>query len=412
MTDFNGQPLTSLGSVPDQKTAPMLTRQCVGETCTISDFTVCFPDQQLIPDGTTQPNPFYDDINRRSIWSYYITIDAGNKYEHWSLEMCSILVQQGSKDDFLVEFSDDDGVTFTTANGWQLFPSTNTLRINESKNPPAAPSTRIYRIIILNENFYNLVAAPGTVIVTRQGVDAVLSPIACSISPNEPLLTPSVDCEMRPKPPVPPIPPPKISGQCEKILANKVVADQLFICNDTITVDLGESFSGTATLGSTIVTLNGVDCLPYFDTITNRITVNLIYHFQVGAIIDDPGMINVSAEFDLNCRQFVCGVPADVVPEGAFFQVECQSLRNTFSVVAPIIFNPSDPDFSDNATLAITITATSKVVLLQKEILVVGVCSGINSTEISIPETGCGMRKTEITEDIKEFIRKEIKAYF
>ncbi len=391
MTEFNGQPLTSLDLDNDQKTNLTLTRQCVGETCTISDFTVCFPDQQLLPNGTTQSNPFYDDVNRRSYWTYYITIDAGNKYEHWSLEICPIFASEGTKDDFFIEFSDDDGVMFTTVNGWQLFSNTNTLRINESRNPPPAPSTRIYRIVILNENFYNLVADPGTVIVTRQGVDAIFSPVACSIAPNEPILTPSVLCEMRPKPPVPPIPMPKVIGQCEKILAKKVIADQLFICNDTLVVDLGQSFSPLATLFSTMVMLDGVDCQPYFDITTNQITVILFYHFRVGAIINDPNQINVSAEFELDCRQIFCGVPADVVSVGDFFQVECESLRNTYSVVPPILFNHSDPDFSDNATLSINISATSKIVLLLKEMLVVGVCSGKNAAEISIAETGCDL---------------------
>jgi len=105
----------------------------------------------------------------QSVWTYTIQLtDTANSFQHFAIQLCSVFASEGSKSDFTVERSDDNGTTFTNVNGFQLFTTdnlmnlTNDLRINESGNPG---TFTIFRITILNASFFNLAAEAGTVAI-------------------------------------------------------------------------------------------------------------------------------------------------------------------------------------------------------------------------------------------------------
>ena len=168
--------------------------------CSQAGYTLCFPDTQIIPNGTTQSNPFYDFVDQQSFWTYTIQLsESANSFQQFAVQICSELAARTDKNDFKVERSDDNGVTFTNINGFQvsthdnLTGLDNVIRINESGNPG---TFTIFRITILNPNFFNLAPEAGSLVIRNQNTNFLFDSTTC----NPALPTPSVNCTRIPPP--------------------------------------------------------------------------------------------------------------------------------------------------------------------------------------------------------------------
>lgn len=165
----------------EKRGVPTVANLC----CTLTAYTVCFPEQQVIPNGTTQNNPFYDFTTQESVWTY--TIDTGgNHINHVDIQVCSQL----DKKDLTIQNSYDGGVTWNDINGFNIHDG-GTLTIHESQG---AHNSIIYRIVIQNATLFNLVAEAGTISLDIQSGTVTFDSTSCGTSPNTPLLTPSANC--------------------------------------------------------------------------------------------------------------------------------------------------------------------------------------------------------------------------
>lgn len=63
---------------------------CCSNPINPPNYTVCFPEQQIIPSGLIEANPFYDFADRISYWTYTIEIDPDGipDLSHWVLQIC------------------------------------------------------------------------------------------------------------------------------------------------------------------------------------------------------------------------------------------------------------------------------------------------------------------------------------
>lgn len=371
--------------------------------CAVSGITVCFPAKQIIPDGTYQDNPFYDIIHQRSFWSYSIAAASEAKgFEHWALPICSQLATRKNKQDFSIEFSDNNGASFKAVKDYKvtthenLINFSNYIRINESQ----APGTCfLYRITIQNPDFFNLEAEPGSIVV-RSPKDKILFDPNRNCS-NSPLLTPSVNSN---KVPVSSLPQVRSGvGGCEKILARKVAADQIFICRNTIS-GLGSNLDPSDEIANITFTLRSVDCQPVFDTVSNQVGIDMAFTLDLNvAIIPETDSFTASG-VQVICSGTFCGLSPDMFSTTERAMVECELLR--------IVNITHSGDKIVNNALTTNITILSKFVLLQKEILVVALCPHKNVADAVIPDVTCNGRRDrqEIIEELQEKIRREIKS--
>lgn len=94
---------------------------CCSNPSAEPNYTICFPDQQIIPGGALAANPFYDFNARVSYWTYTIEIDAGGSVikdlSNWVLQICPEL----KAEDLTVEFS-QDGQTFIPISQIEVLP--------------------------------------------------------------------------------------------------------------------------------------------------------------------------------------------------------------------------------------------------------------------------------------------------
>jgi len=187
------------------------------------NYTICFPDTQIIPDETIQNNPFYDFENEESYWTYIIQIDEPTEspanitdLSHWNIQMCCPLIENEDEDDFTVEISRDGGETFVEHEDIEIRPGGDPpiggveciLKIDEVEQPTG--ETWIYRITIHNPEYFDLAAEEGTVEVKHGARPSpgfqIFDKDTCG--PDNVLFTPSIDCN-RVTPPPPPPPPPE-----------------------------------------------------------------------------------------------------------------------------------------------------------------------------------------------------------
>jgi hypothetical protein len=382
---------------------------CLG-SCTVPNpnisggsITICFPDKQIIPNGTCQTNPFYDTVNQRSYWSYTIETTAGiDKFEHWALQICGALAARKDKKDFSIDFSDNGGASFTAVNGFLVTPNdnltglTNCIRINESQAPTTC---RIYRITILAPDFFNLAAEPGTVVARVESANLTFDPAtSCSASP---LLTPSINCTLIPVPP----PPSKQTkqGGCEKILADKIVADQIFTCTNTKVLDL-TGIPHDSNLDDISFTLQTVDCQPIIDTANDQVAIDMTFTLDADVLTSASGFDDI--EFTISgiqvaCSGTFCDISPDIFSDVDPAMVDCEFIR--------LIDITDSHDILTPTTLTTTITILSKFVLLLKEILVVAACPQKNAATTVISAFACTRSDDQIMEELREIIREEIK---
>lgn len=154
---------------------------------TQAGYTVCFPSAQKIADGTTQVNPYYDFLNKQSVWTYTFSVASDSKkFEHWQLWICPLLGALGNKADFKIERSDDNGSSWKIINGFQV--KNTYIEIDESGDPDAFI---IFRITILNPNYYILAAEAGIIVVEAESDDYTFD-TSYNIS------TPSINCNFIP----------------------------------------------------------------------------------------------------------------------------------------------------------------------------------------------------------------------
>ena len=149
---------------------------CCSQPAADPNYTVCFPAQQVIPDGTTRENPFYDFSNQKSYWTYEIQIDSAPQFpdlSHWDIEMCEELIEQEQEDDFIVERKDNGEFTVITdidvlSDGDPSIPPTQgpapipLLKIDDNQ---LTGTTVIYRITIQDPEFFNVASEAGTIAI-------------------------------------------------------------------------------------------------------------------------------------------------------------------------------------------------------------------------------------------------------
>lgn len=365
-------------------------------------ITISFPAKQIIPNGTCQDNPFYDTVNQRSFWSYTIETTAGiDRFEHWALQICGALAARKDKKDFSIDFSDDGGTSFTAVNGFLVTPNdnltglTNAIRINESQG---ATSCRIYRITILNPDFFNLEADPGTLVARVESDNLTFDPATtCSASP---LLTPSTNCTLVPVPPPPPSPSKQTKhGGCEKIIANKVVADQIFACTNTKVLDIS-TIPHDNNLADISFTLQEVSCQPIIDTANDQVTIDMSFTLDAD-VITNTTEFTVSG-IEVTCSGTFCGISSDIFSGVDQAMVDCQFIR--------LVSITHSHDSITDTTLTTTITILSKFVLLLKEILVVAACPQKNAATTIISAFACrNDERQEFMEELRKIIHEEIK---
>lgn len=187
---------------------------CCSNPATEPNYTICFPDQQVIPGGMLEANPFYDFNSRVSYWTYTIEIDSGGSeikdLSNWVLQICPEL----SVDDLKVEIS-QDGQTFIPITDIEVLgvdpPSgvRNVLKINRAQ---LKGTTLIYRISIIDNNLFDLAGESGTIGIKAGTGIFLFNENSCLHS----LPTPSLDCIKvhRPHQNLPPIP--TLTKRCPK----------------------------------------------------------------------------------------------------------------------------------------------------------------------------------------------------
>lgn len=167
------------------------------------NYTVCFPSTQVIPNGSTEANPYYDFAAQISYWTYTIEISpagpALKDLSHWVLQICpdrNLTVQ-----DFRVDISTNGGINFFPISDLEVLtvdPTTgvqNVLKINRGQNKG---TTVIYRIAIVDPAFFNLAAGAGTIAIKAGTGSFYFDENTCLHA----LPTPSVNCD-RVMPPTP-----------------------------------------------------------------------------------------------------------------------------------------------------------------------------------------------------------------
>lgn len=153
---------------------------CCSSPTAEPNYTICFPETQYIPGRLTPTvNPYYDFINKKSYWTYFIQIDEGaegniSDLSHWDIQMCPDLTCRKDPSDFYVEYS-TDGINYIPVPVENIevfcndpgdksipYPDSNglpyVLKINQSQDKG---STVYYRITILNDSFFDLAPDPG-----------------------------------------------------------------------------------------------------------------------------------------------------------------------------------------------------------------------------------------------------------
>lgn len=193
-----------------KKAIPKMMRQndiCCSQPPLDPNYTVCFPDQQIIPTSMTPvANPFYDVANTQSFWTYTIQIDGPNgiaDLSHWNIAMCEDLLEAAvdNEDDFfIVEVSEDGGATFDNITAIiealpggdpSLAPPFNTVPVLKIGLEQPAGTTWIYRITIIDDNFFDLAAETGSAFIKAGSGDFIFNSANCGVNA---LPTPSVNC--------------------------------------------------------------------------------------------------------------------------------------------------------------------------------------------------------------------------
>lgn len=152
--------------------------------CTLTNYTVCFPEKQVIPDTTTQKNPYYNFSMQQSVWTYMIGT-CGRQICRVNIQICSQL----NKQDLTIQNSYDSGLHWNEVNGFYI--QGDVLTIDASQG---VHDSIIYRIVIQNDHLFNLAAESGTISLNIQYGTVTFDATTCATSPNTPLLTPSVNC--------------------------------------------------------------------------------------------------------------------------------------------------------------------------------------------------------------------------
>lgn len=167
---------------------------CCSNPITTPNYTVCFPDSQVIPGGSTQANPYYDFTNQVSYWTYTIDIDSGGSeikdLSHWVLQICpDRAITTGS---FTAAIS-TDGTNFTPISEIKVEaidpPTgvTNVLKINRGQN---TGTLLYYRIAIVDPDYFNLAPGPGIIAIKAGTGTFSFNASTCTTV----LPTPSINC--------------------------------------------------------------------------------------------------------------------------------------------------------------------------------------------------------------------------
>jgi len=177
---------------------------CCSNPAVPPNYTVCFPSTQVIPDGSTQVNPYYDFAAQISYWTYSIEISpAGPELKdlsHWVLQICPD--DNLTAQDFLVDISINGGASFFPIAEIEVLavdPTTgvqNVLKIDRAQDKG---TTIIYRIAIIDPAFFNLAAGAGTIAIKAGPQSFYFDENTCLHA----LPTPSVNCDrVSPPPPL------------------------------------------------------------------------------------------------------------------------------------------------------------------------------------------------------------------
>lgn len=243
------------------------------DTCCIlptgdPNYTVCFPSTQTLPGGIPgAPNPTYNFGLQESYWTYEISVDEQPAVSQWFLQICTELAAREEKDDFKVELSVDGGANFSNVASFDVnvapqfgIPETaNSLQIQ--RGIPQG-ETYIFRITIKNPTYFDLAAEVGGNITLRiSGGEEIYNSTTCT-DPNEPLPTPSFDCNRVPPPQVPML---FVCKQCQTSPTG------FFTIGDTVTITIVLSNTGLIDVNATVqdvitvpnnVTIDNLNTLP------------------------------------------------------------------------------------------------------------------------------------------------------
>jgi len=173
-------------------------------------YTVCFPDQQVLPGGELADNPFYDFEQQISYWTYTIQIAANGPtvtdLSHWNLQMCEQLLDEARENEsnfFSAQVSENGGAFIDITGTLEALPNGdpsldapfNAIPVLKFEREQPKGTTFTYRLAIISPTYFNLAAQLGTILV-KHGVEPppgfqVFSPTTCA--PNA-LVVPSPDC--------------------------------------------------------------------------------------------------------------------------------------------------------------------------------------------------------------------------
>lgn len=215
---------------------------CCSNPTTDPNYTVCFPDQQVIPGGATQANPYYDFTNQISYWTYTIEIDpAGPELRdlsHWVLQVCrdsDITVNS-----FSVAIS-ADGTNFTPISEIQVLridPTTGITNVLKIDRAQIKGTTLYYRIAIIDPNFFDLAPQPGIIAIKAGTGTFIIDGNTCLHA----LPTPSVACI-------------KVESPTGLTLTKRCPSNNhgLFTVGDTISINLEVENTGSTDYTNVIV---------------------------------------------------------------------------------------------------------------------------------------------------------------
>jgi|GEM_PF-5057480 len=177
---------------------------CCSNPTVPPNYTVCFPSTQVIPNGSTQANPYYDFAARISYWTYTIEISpAGPELKdlsYWVLQICPD--RNLTAQDFVVEISTDGGINFFPISEIEVLtvdPPTGVQNVLKIERAQDKGTTVIYRIAIIDPAFFDLAAEAGTIAIKAHNDSIYFDENTCLHA----LPTPSVDCDrVMPPPPL------------------------------------------------------------------------------------------------------------------------------------------------------------------------------------------------------------------
>ena len=158
--------------------------------CSMNGYQVCFPTTQEV-NSVNKSNPYYNFNEKKSFWTYTIQIDTNQSdLSHWNLAMCGPFIQKirdqiddqeidvNILDFFQVEIK-KEGEEFTEITNLEELPggdpsiqpiNLHNIPVLKIENPQSADGqTYIYRIIIKDEEYFNLAAEPGMVPIKTGG---------------------------------------------------------------------------------------------------------------------------------------------------------------------------------------------------------------------------------------------------